>query len=104
MEELLLLEPQEVFNDMIIGVSYSPHAVVYDKDKLVEYWTREFARNNPELTQEEAYHMAIDHFEFNTAGSYMGEHHACLRVLAGSRDTFRSDLCRIKVKIETYLF
>lgn len=74
MEELLLLEPQEVFNDMIIGVSYSPHAVVYDKDKLVEYWTREFARNNPELTQEEAYHMALEHFEFNTQCPYVGEH------------------------------
>lgn len=74
MEGLVLLEPQEVFNDMILGVSYSPYAVVYDKDKLVEYWTRVMEKKNPELTPDEAYHMALEYFEFNTESSYMGEH------------------------------
>ena len=75
MEDLLLLEPQEVFNTMIIGVSHSPtHAVVYDKDKILEYWTREISKTNPEMTQEEAYERALEHFEFNTQSPYVGEH------------------------------
>lgn len=75
MEKLILLEPREIFNDMIIGLSYQPFAVVYDKDKLIEYWTREFLKRNPdELSEEEAYIEALNHFDFNTQGAYVGEH------------------------------
>jgi hypothetical protein len=71
MEELLLLEPREIFNDMIIGVSYEPFAVVYDKDQVVEYWAGEMSKKNPELTESEAYHMALEYLEFNT---HRGDH------------------------------
>jgi len=74
MEKLILLEPRDIFNNMIIGLSYQPFAVVYDKDKLIKYWAEEFLKRNPNtLSKEEAYLEAEDHFEFNTQGAYVGE-------------------------------
>jgi hypothetical protein len=75
MEKLILLEPREIFNNMIVGISYQPFAVVYDKDKLIEYWAEEFLKRNPNnLSKEEAYLEALDHFDFNTQGAYVGGH------------------------------
>jgi len=72
MDELVLLEPREIFNDFIVGVSQRPLAVVYNKDKIIEYWAKEFLSEQSDEAQ--AYMEAVEFFEFNIQGAYMGEH------------------------------
>ena len=72
MSDLVYLEPRSVFDPMIIGVSYSPHALVYDLDALLHYWTEQFKADG--VGESEASSQAWGHLEFNVLGSYMGEH------------------------------
>ena len=66
----VLLEPREVFDSMILGVS--TNAFIYDQDALIEYWAKEFTED--EVGKDEAYEMAVEWFQFNVEGAYMGEH------------------------------
>ena len=72
-EKLVFLEPRNVFDKMIIGVCHTPEAVIaYDKDQLISYWKKEFKED--EISEEDAYTMAVEWFEFNVAGAYWGVH------------------------------
>jgi len=64
-EELLFLDPAKDFDCGIVGVAERigmELVVVYDRDKILEQLRKD-------LTPEEA----VEYFEFNVLGSYLGE-------------------------------
>ena len=64
-EELLFLDPPEDFDYAIVGVAERTGmeiVVVYDRDKILEQLRKE-------LTPQEA----VEYFEFNILGAYVGE-------------------------------
>lgn len=70
-EELIFLEPRSIFDSMILGVS--DKGIVYDKDALIEHWRKEYLASS-DISEEEAYTQAIEWFEFNVLGAYLGEY------------------------------
>ena len=79
MDDLLLLEPREDFDRYIVGISVfeGKIALVYDKDKLIDHWTSEFTESHigdEPITEDEARTMAVEWFEYNVIGAYMGDH------------------------------
>ena len=73
MENLVFLEPRNVFDKMILGIAYTPEAVIaYDKDELITHWKKEFKEED--ISEEDAYLMAVEWFDFNVAGAYWGKH------------------------------
>ena len=77
MEDLLFLEPREDLDQFIVGVGsgFGGHiALVYDKDKLLEFWKNQFMSDDPEIDEDDAYFMAVEWFDFNVIGAYVGEH------------------------------
>jgi len=72
------------FDEAIIGIceriGMEP-VVAYDREKCLEILTSEFAEEFAEDLKEDEdyslhdyiYTMAVEHFEFNVAGSYIGE-------------------------------
>ena len=77
MDELLFLEPRSDLDQFIVGVGTGfggNIALVYDKDRLLNFWANEYMKDTPDLDRDDAYFMAVEWFEFNTIGAYMGEH------------------------------
>lgn len=71
MDELIFLEPRSTFDSMILGVS--DRGIVYDKDALIEHWRKDFLSSS-DISEEEAYTQAIEWFEYNVLGVYLGEY------------------------------
>ena len=69
---LIYLEPRADFDSMILRVDSEPRRNVYDADALIEHWAREFAEYADD--EEHAQMMAVEWFEFNVQGAYLGEH------------------------------
>ena len=65
--DLLFLEPREFFDEAIVGVveRINLTAFCYDTQEILDILNRDH-----DLTPEEA----LEHFEFNIRGSYVGEH------------------------------
>ena len=77
MDELLFLEPRSDLDRFIVGVGTGfggNIALVYDKDRLLNFWANAYMGDTPDLSRDDAYFMAVEWFEFNTIGAYMGEH------------------------------
>jgi len=77
MDELLFLEPRTDLDQFIVGVGTGfggAFALVYDKDGLLEFWKNEYLKEEDDIDEEAAYFMAVEWFEYNTIGAYMGEH------------------------------
>ena len=72
MDDLIYLEPRNVFDSMIIGVCSKPYALTYDLDSMIEHWKSEF--QDEERDEDRAYEMAWEWFEYNVLGAYWGEH------------------------------
>ena len=72
MNDLIYLEPRDVFDSMIIGVCSKPHAITYDLDAMISHWTKEF--QDEETDSDRAHEMAWEWYEFNVLGAYWGEH------------------------------
>lgn len=72
----MFLEPRSVFDSMIIGLCYSidGHVVAYDKDKILEHLQKEIFSGEEGISEEDAYLMAVEHFDFNILGSYVGKY------------------------------
>jgi hypothetical protein len=70
LEEIIEMYPDEEiliadgFDDAIIGIDVNTMRLIYSVTKVIEIIMLE-----PEISEGEAY----EHFEFNIAGSYMGE-------------------------------
>jgi len=70
-EELLCADG---FDDAIIGIcerATSSNVVAYDRDRCIEIIVER--SGSSELTDEEAYEEAVEYFEFNVVGAWMGE-------------------------------
>ncbi len=77
MDDLILLEPREDLDQFIegIGTGFGGEiAVVYNKDRLLEFWAKQYMKEESDLSLDDAYHMAVEWFEFNTIGAYVGPH------------------------------
>jgi hypothetical protein len=72
MDELIYLEPRSTFDTMILGVTQDTPKLVYDLDAMISHWIKEF--QDEETSEEDAHTMAIEWFEYNVLGAYMGEH------------------------------
>lgn len=62
--EALLLEPREQYDKCIVGVTYHGDKVVYDANLVIQSLI-----TDQEMSEEEA----LDWFEYNVIGSYMGD-------------------------------
>lgn len=73
-ENLVFLEPRETFDSMIIGIAEVNRnsVIVYDQDALINHWKEEFTEEK--TSEEEAYLMAVEWFEYNVLSAYYGEH------------------------------
>jgi hypothetical protein len=72
MEDLLFLEPRTTFDPMIMGVCTATLRLIYDQDALIQHWFEVF---RPDAEDEDhAWTMAVEWFEYNVQGAYMGEH------------------------------
>ena len=65
--DLMMLEPREFFDEAIVGVveRINLTAFCYDTQEILDILNRDH-----DLTPEEA----LEHFEYNIKGSYVGEH------------------------------
>ena len=62
------------FEDCILGVSTpapsEEHRVVYDADRMIKKLADSFVADG--MDEDEAHDAAVEHFEFNIAGAYVG--------------------------------
>lgn len=72
MDELIYLEPRETFDSMIIGLCLKDIRIVYDADKLINYWKACFKDEN--TSDDQALEDANDWFNYNVLNAYIGEH------------------------------
>ena len=65
--DLMMLEPREIYDEAIVGVveRINLTAFCYDTQEILDILNRDH-----DLTPEEA----LEYFEFNIRGSYVGEH------------------------------
>ena len=105
MDELLFLEPRTDLDQFIVGVGTGfggALALVYDKDKLLEFWKNEYLKEEDDLDEDAAYFMAVEWFEYNTIGAYVGEH-TPIYVSKDEFDIFMSDYEVISAKQHSIL-
>ena len=74
-EEALLADG---FDDAVMGMAYyfgKDPVVAYDRDECIAILAMEFANDPPkeDLDDWEPYEEAMEYFEYNVAGSYVGE-------------------------------
>jgi hypothetical protein len=69
--EALLLEPREQFDPCIIGLGQRGHATfaIYDREKVIEALTEDVDPDDMDDAEE----SAVEHFDFNILGSWMGD-------------------------------
>jgi hypothetical protein len=63
-EGTLFLEPRKHYDDCIIGISYEGNQLIYDSNKIMDVLMQK-----DEMTEDEA----LEFFEYNILGSYVGE-------------------------------
>lgn len=82
--EALLLEPRPLYDPCVIGVTNTPSdtwpretdtwVAVYDADKCIQTMAEEVEQEDREFPDgEDAWQVAVDNFEYNVAGSWVGE-------------------------------
>jgi|SRR6056300_443148 len=74
---LVFLEPRITYDKMILGVS-TDEKIVYDQDAIITFLAESFLASAQEgdenLEKDQAYMEAVEFFDFNIAGAYMGKH------------------------------
>lgn len=61
------------YEEALVGICIQfgrPPVALYDRDKCIEILMMDMKEHDPE----EAYEMAVEHFEFNTLGCWAGEY------------------------------
>lgn len=72
---MLRLEPRQTYDKHIIGTARDFKGVVifvYDEDSIIDMLADEFKEDKTQ--EEDPYIQAVDYFEFNIRGAYLGEH------------------------------
>ena len=83
--DLLFLEPREDYDQFILGVTEGAmcsSTLAYDKDGIIRFLTRSF-RDDQQISDDDAYTMAIEWFEYNMLGAYVGK---CTPVYVSKQD------------------
>jgi len=71
-EDALVLTPREYYDPCIIGECAKTGRVIYSVEKILDKLQKDFS-NGSEISEEDLYTMAKEHFEYNILGSYMGK-------------------------------
>ena len=73
-EDVLLLEPRERYDSCVIGKCAQTGKAVYSADKIISVLMENMGSGeDEEITEDNAYNMALEYFDFNILGSYVGE-------------------------------
>jgi len=85
---LVFLEPRATYDKMILGVS-TDEKIVYDQDAIISHLAETFLTSAQEQGEtdydvDQAQMEAVEFFDFNIAGAYMGTH----TPVYSSRDSF----------------
>jgi len=77
-DKLLFLDPKDELDQYVVGLGegFGNEAitVVYDKDLLLEHWAKSFSEGEADFEDDDAYTMAVEWFEYNVIGAYVGPH------------------------------
>lgn len=72
---MLRLEPHDKFDKHIIGLTQNfegTTSLAYDEDSIIEMLAEDFEKNK-EDSEQDSYILAVEYFEFNIRGSYVGK-------------------------------
>jgi len=74
-EDIALLEPRDFYDQFIVGLAqrFNQHFVIYDKDALIAGLVKQTMEDHDEDDLLEAEMAAIEHFEYNIVGSWVGD-------------------------------
>jgi len=73
-DDVLLLEPRGRFDACLIGRCADTGKAVYSADKIISALMEDMRwEEDEEMTEETAYDMALEYFDFNIRSSYAGE-------------------------------
>ena len=75
MDDIIFLEPRNIYDTMIVGVVNTFEGntcLAYDKDKIIKHLMDDFSSTLKEEEQEDLHAMAVEFFDFNIAGAYLG--------------------------------
>ena len=74
-EDIALLEPRDFYDQFIVGLAqrFNQHFVIYDKDALIAGLVKQAVDEDDELDLLDAETGAIEHFEYNIVGSWVGD-------------------------------
>jgi len=74
-EDIALLEPRDFYDQFIVGLGQQGHRhfIVYDKDALIAGLVKQTMEDHDEEDLINAELAAIDHFEYNIVGSWVGD-------------------------------
>ena len=73
--KVLRLEPRDQFDKHIIGLTLNFEGItslVYDEDSIIEMLAEDFEENK-EDSEQDSYILAVEYFEFNIRGAYLGK-------------------------------
>lgn len=62
--ETMFLEPRDRYDECIVGMTYDGNKIIYDADKIIHALMEQDGMNDEE---------AIEYFEYNILGAYVGE-------------------------------
>ena len=74
--KVLRLEPRDKFDPCLIGLAQNFKgniSLVYDEDAILEMLAEDFEKNK-EDSEQDSYILAVEHFEYNIRGAYLGKH------------------------------
>jgi len=74
-EGIALLEPRDFYDQFVIGLAqrFNQHFVIYDKDALIAGLVKQAMDDGDEDNLLDAETGAIEHFEYNIVGSWVGD-------------------------------
>ena len=62
---MIYLEPRSTFDEAIIGANEETKQIIYDYDKLVDCIINNLQTQDDNITNEEAYYVALEDINFN---------------------------------------
>jgi hypothetical protein len=92
--EALLLEPRSMYDPCVVGMTSSPDdhwdrkpgfvVAVYDANKCIEAIVNELVdEDSSALVNDDIWSVAVEHFEFNTSGAWVGQNTPTFRYEKG---------------------
>lgn len=67
-DQIMYLSPRDTYDQAIIGECVSSGRVIYSKDKIIDILAESMGLDS----EEDRYESAVEFFEYNVLGSYVG--------------------------------